>query len=148
MPRCYWTISQIRRSFTINHIDVTHPNYIFSLFAPYIIQSIICKSQRFFLYYRCIGFPSDAHSFASPNGFSLLSVYWFFELCPQFCKSQRFLFCLSSYLFSEWHIVPQLYIQIKQSRTRSRKALAGCKASRRLGKQIRGLSRFLFNPMP
>ena len=30
----------------------------------------------------------------------------------------------------------------------SRKALAGWKASRRLGKQIRGLSRFLFNPMP
>ena len=30
----------------------------------------------------------------------------------------------------------------------SSKALAGWKASRRLGKQIRGLSRFLFNPMP
>ena len=67
-------------------------------------------------------FPSDVHSF---------------------CKRQRFLFCLSPYLFSEWHIVPQLCIQIKQSRVHSRKALAGCKASRRLGKQIRGLSRFL-----
>lgn len=32
---------------------------------------------------------------------------------------------LSPYLFSEWHIVPQLCIQIKQSRTRSRKALYG-----------------------
>ena len=53
--------------------------------------------------------------------------------------------CLSPYMFSEWHIVPLLYIQIKQSRTRSRKALAGWKASRRLGKRIRGLSRFLSN---
>ena len=61
------------------------------------------------------------------------------------CVHQRFLFCLSPYMFSEWHIVPQLCIQIKQSRVYSRKALAGCKASRRLGKQIRGLSRFLSN---
>lgn len=30
-----------------------------------------------------------------------------------------------AYLFSEWHIVPQLCIQIKQSRSRSRKALYG-----------------------
>ena len=50
--------------------------------------------------------------------------------------------------FSEWHIVPQLCVQIKQSRVYSRKALYECKASRRLGKQTRGLSRFLFNPMP
>ena len=70
-----------------------------------------------------------------------LSLYPFPN--TKFCIRQRFLFCLSSYLFSEWHIVPQLYIQIKQSRTRSRKALSGCKASRRLGKHIRGLSRFL-----
>lgn len=61
----------------------------------------------------------------------------------QFRKRQRFLFCLSPYLFSEWHIVPQLYIYIKLSRVHSRKALSECKASRRLGKQIRGLSRFL-----
>ena len=67
-------------------------------------------------------FPSDVHSF---------------------CKRQRFLFCLSPYLFSKWHIVPQLCVQLKQSRVYSRKALAECKASRRLGKQIRGLSRFL-----
>lgn len=44
---------------------------------------------------------------------------------PQFLKFQWILFCLSPYLFSEWHIVPQLCIQIKQSRTRSHKALYG-----------------------
>ena len=54
----------------------------------------------------------------------------------QFRKRQRYLFCLSPYLFSEWHIVPQLCIQIKQSRVHSRKALYECKASRRLGKQM------------
>ena len=61
----------------------------------------------------------------------------------QFRKRQRFLFCLSPYLFSEWHIVPQLCIQIKQSRVHSRKALYECKASRRLGKQMRCFYRFL-----
>ena len=65
-----------------------------------------------------------------------------------FCKLQRFLFCLSPYLFSEWHIVPQLYIQIKQSRVHSRKALSECKASRRLGKQIRCFYRFLSKTHP
>ena len=30
------------------------------------------------------------------------------------CKPQWFLFCLSPYLFSEWHIVPQLYMNEKQ----------------------------------
>ena len=64
------------------------------------------------------------------------------------CKPQRFLFCLSPYLFSEWHIVPQLYIQIKQSRVHSRKALYECKASRRLGKQIRCFYRFLSKGHP
>ena len=59
------------------------------------------------------------------------------------CKPQRFLFCLSPHQFSEWHIVPQFYIQIKQSRVHSRKALSECKASRRLGKQIRCFYRFL-----
>ena len=42
--------------------------------------------------------------------------------------------------------MPQLCVQIKQSRTRSRKALAECKASRKLGKQIRGLYMFLLKP--
>ena len=80
-----------------------------------------------FLYYRCVCFTSGVHSLASPNGF--YSVY-------------RRIF------FSEWHIVPQLCVQIKQSRVYSRKALAECKASRRLGKQIRGLSRFLSKAHP
>ena len=59
------------------------------------------------------------------------------------CGSHWFLFCLSPYLFFEWHIVPLLCIHIKQSRVYSRKALAGCKASRRLGKQIWCFYRFL-----
>ena len=46
--------------------------------------------------------------------------------------------CLSPYVFSVWHIVPLLYIQIKLSRACSRKALSICKASRRLRKYIRG----------
>ena len=58
-------------------------------------------------------------------------------------EPQRFLFCLLPYLFSEWHKVPQLYIQIKQSRVHSRKALSEWKASRRLGKQMRCFYRFL-----
>ena len=83
-------------------------------------------------------------SFATPNGF--YPVYdLMFSLCAV-CGFQWFLFCLSLHLFSEWHIVPQLYIQIKQSRVYSRKALAECKASRRHGKQIRGLYRFLSKP--
>ena len=52
-------------------------------------------------------------------------------------------YCLSPCLFSEWHIVPRLCIHIKQSRNCSRKALYECKASRRLGKQIRCFYRFL-----
>ena len=84
--------------------------------------------------------------FCNPQRFSLLSMCLFYKWCPQSCKHQRFLFCLSMYLFSEWHIVPLLYIQIKQSRTRSRKALSGWKASRRLGKQIRVFSGFCLKP--
>ena len=72
--------------------------------------------------------------------FVTISIFW---VVTAVCEHQRFLFCLSPYLFSEWHKVPQLYIQIKQSRVHSRKALYECKASRRLEKQIRGLSRFL-----
>ena len=77
----------------------------------------------------------------SPTVFILFTITMLYSQCAV-CVHQRFLFCLSPYLFSEWHIVPLLYIQIKQSRTRSRKALAGCKASRRLGKQMRGFSGF------
>ena len=80
-------------------------------------------------------------SFANANGF--YSVYALRYSLYSVCVSQRFLFCLSPYLFFKWHIVPLLCIQIKQSRVHSRKALAECKASRRLGKQIRGLYRFL-----
>ena len=79
--------------------------------------------------------------FASPNGF--YSVYdQMYSQCAV-CRSHWFLFCLSPYLFSEWHIVPQLGVQTKQSRVHSRKALSECKASRRLGKQIRCFYRFL-----
>ena len=46
------------------------------------------------------------------------------------------------------HIVPQLYIHIKQSRVHSRKALYECKASRRLGKQMRCFYRFLSKAQP
>ena len=76
------------------------------------------------------------------------SVYdQMYSLCAV-CGSHWFLFCLSPYLFSEWHIVPQLCIQIKQSRVHSRKALSECKASRRLGKQIRCFYRFLSKAHP
>ena len=84
---------------------------------------------------------SDVTQFKSANGF--YSVYDLMYSQCAVCGSTWFLFCLSPYLFSEWHIVPQLYIHIKQSRVHSRKALYECKASRRLGKQMRGLSRFL-----
>lgn len=84
--------------------------------------------------------------FASPNGF--YSVYdQMYSQCAV-CGYHWFLFCLSPYLFSEWHKVPQLYIQIKQSRVHSRKALYECKASRRLGKQIRCFYRFLSKAHP
>ena len=91
-----------------------------------------------------ICFPSGAHSLASPNGF--YPVYALMYSLYSVCGSQRFLFCLSPYLFSEWHIVPQLCVLLKQLRVYSRKALAECKASRRLGKQIRGLYRFCLSP--
>ena len=82
--------------------------------------------------------------FKSPTVFILFVVESIFRVVSTVYKLHRFLFCLSPYLFSEWHIVPQLCIQIKQ-RVHSRKALAGCKASRRLGKQIRGFSGFCLN---
>ena len=78
-----------------------------------------------------------------PTVFILFVAASIFQVVLTVCKSQRFLFCLSPYLFSEWHIVPLLYIQTKQSRVHSRKALSECKASRRLGKQIRCFYRFL-----
>ena len=79
--------------------------------------------------------------FASSNGF--YSVYDQMSSQCAVCGSHWFLFCLSPYLLSEWHIVPQLCIQTKQSRVHSRKALSEYKASRRLGKQMRCFYRFL-----
>ena len=82
--------------------------------------------------------------FASPNGF--YSVYnQMYSQCAV-CGYHWFLFCLSPYLFSEWHIVPLLCIQIKQSRVHSRKALYECKASRILGKQMRCFFGFCLKP--
>ena len=103
-------------------------------------DSTVCKPQRFLFCLSLHLFPK-CPQFASPNGFYY--VYdQMYSLCAV-CGSTWFLFCLSPYLFSEWHIVPQLYIHIKQSRVHSRKALYECKASRRLGKQIRCFYRFL-----
>ena len=91
-------------------------------------------------------FSERRSQFASPNGF--YSVYdQMYSQCAV-CGSHWFLFCLSPYLFSGWHIVPQLCIQIKQSRVHSRKALYECKASRRLGKRMRCFYRFLSKAHP
>ena len=109
---------------------------VLMLFNVFISQwTISVQMVSFLLPYV---FSKYSPQFASPNVFYVMRYH-------QFRKRQRFLFCLSPYLFSEWHIVPQLCIQIKQSRVHSRKALYEWKASRRLGKQIRGLSRFLSN---
>ena len=83
------------------------------------------------------------HNFASATVFIRLIAASIFQVVFTVCRFQRFLFCLSPYLFSEWHIVPLFCIQIKQSRVHSRKALYECKASRRLGKQMRRFYRFL-----
>ena len=101
----------------------------------------IYEPQRFLFCSSPFLYSERWPQFKSPNGF--YSVYdQMYSQCAV-CGFQRFLFCLSPYLFSGWHIVPQLYIQIKLSRVHSRKALSECKASRRLGKQMRCLSRFL-----
>ena len=69
-------------------------------------------------------------------------VLMFFCLKIITCTRVFCFLCLSPYIFTEWHIVPLLYIQIKLSRACSRKALYGCKASRRLGKYMRGFNCF------
>ena len=94
--------------------------------------------------YHRLYFLSGDYSLRVPTVFILFTTY---SQCAV-CGFQRFLFCLSPYLFSRWHIVPQLCIQIKQSRVHSRKALSECKASRRLGKQIRCFYRFLSKAHP
>ena len=88
-------------------------------------------------------FPSDSTVLQVPTVFILFIAASISQVVLIVCRFQWFLFCLSPHLFSEWHIVPQLYIQIKQSRVLSRKALYECKASRRLGKQMRCFYRFL-----
>ena len=93
-------------------------------------------------------FPGDITVLQAPTVFIRFIAASIFQVVFTICKHQRFLFCLSPYLFSEWHIVPQLCIHIKQSRVHSRKALAGCKASRRLGKQMRCFYRFLSKAHP
>ena len=108
-----------------------------------ILNAQFVCTNGFYSVRRHFCFPSSVHSLRATNVFILFTMY---DSQCAVCVHLRFLFCLSPHLFSEWHIVPQLCIQIKQSRVYSRKALAGCKASRRLGKQIRGLSRFLSKP--
>ena len=125
----------------------------------------LCKPQRLLFSLSLHLFPK-CPQFASPHWFLFCLSLHLFPKCPQFTnpngfysvfrrvcfpsvhslQAQRFLFCLSPHVFSEWHIVPQLSIHIKQSRVYSRKALYGWKASRRLGKQMRGLYRFLSKP--
>ena len=102
-------------------------------FAPKCIYSV--RHHIYFL--------NGDYSLRAPTVFILFVAASIFQVVLTVCKSQRFLFCLSPYLFSEWHIVPLLSIQTKQSRVHSRKALSECKASRRLGKQIRCFYRFL-----
>ena len=80
----------------------------------------------------------------SPNGFC--SVYALMHSLYSVLGHNGFYSVYRRICFSEWHIVPQLCIQLKLSRVYSRKALAGCKASRRLGKQMRGFSGFCLKP--
>ena len=97
----------------------------------------------FYSVYRCICFPS-VHSLQAPTVFILFTTRCI--LYAQFVGLPGFYSVYRRICFSEWHIVPQLYIQKKQSRTRSRKALYECKASRRLGKQIRCFIGFCLKP--
>ena len=80
----------------------------------------------------------------SPNSFSLLSPYLFSEWCPQFRKSPTvFILFIVVSVLRVAHRATALHSDKAVKSFYSRKALAGWKASRRLGKQIRGLSRFL-----
>ena len=117
------------------------------------IQKLSCKFRREVLQTNdrsvcCrMCFPSGVHSFASPQRFLFsLSLPLFSEWWHSFASTNGFYSVYRRICFSEWHIVPQLCVQIKQSRVYSRKALAECKASRRLGKQMRGLYMFLLKP--
>ena len=142
------TISISSYSFLSPLLSVYYQS-IFYVYRHIHFQYQVSQATKFFTYgyvficahiniYRC----QVSHT---PTFFILFVATCVSRVVSTVKEPQRFLSCLSSYLFSEWHIVPQLYIQIKQSRTCSRKALDGWKASRRLGKRIRGLSRFLSN---
>ena len=115
----------------------------------HILQCIALQAPlMLYLWTYGICFPRDGHSLQVPMVFILFVTVSVFRVVTTVYEHQWFLFCLSPYLFSEWHIVPQLYIQIKQSRVHSRKALYECKASRRLGKQMRCFYRFLSKVHP
>ena len=120
--------------------------FVFTAVFVYRVVFAVCKSQRFLFRLRPDVF-SMRNFWVSLVFIQFVTVSVFRVVTTDY-KHQRFLFCLSLYLFSEWHIVPQLYIQIKQSRVHSRKALYGWKASRRLGKQIRCFYRFLSKAHP
>ena len=86
------------------------------------------KPPTVFLCYRCICLPSSVHSLRATNVFILFTMYVF--SMHSLCTPTVFILFIAVYVFRVAHRAT---------------ALAGCKASRRLGKQIRGLSRFLSN---
>ena len=113
--------------------------------SPMFLSPLLVHDLHQWFLFCChqIGFPSDVHSLVSPTVFILFIAVSVFRVMSTVLHTPTVYLGLSPFLFSEWHIVPLLYIQIKQSRVYSRKALDEWKASRRLGKQIRGLYRFL-----
>ena len=123
---------------------ITH----FNIWPNILVERQMACYWRWYLYQRTVGYYLKPQMPFYVQVCFVFTAVFVYRVVFTVCKSQRFLFCLSPYLFSEWHIVPQLYIHIKQSRVHSRKALAECKASRRLGKQIRGLSLFLSKAHP
>ena len=92
-------------------------------------------------------FPSDSTVSQTPTVFLCLP-HLFSKWLYNFAGPTVFYSVYRRVCFPSGHIVPQLYIQIKQSRVHSRKALYECKASRRLGKQIRCFYRFLSKAHP
>ena len=111
-------------------------------------RSQFASPNGFYSVRHHIYIPSSDYSLQAPTVYIRLITASIYQVVFTVCRFQLFLFCLSPYLFSEWHKVPQLYIQIKQSRVHSRKALYEWKASRRLGKQMRCFYRFLSKAHP
>ena len=123
------------------------PQRLFSVYRIYFPSGCtILQAQRFLFCLRLEVF--SMRNLWVSLVFILFIAVSVFRVVTTVYEHQWFLFCLSPYLFSEWHIVPQLYIQIKQSRVHSRKALYEWKASRRLGKQMRCFYRFLSKTHP